>query len=667
MRRTCNGNGNGTPAMIISPVNRIKVRIKTFLLAVALTVVSQLYWVPVRLFGQQQGATQLQLTAPAPTPVPSVSATFTGNVHGGTTIFYWVIVNYPAGAAVPAGPAIAYNTPGMVNLSASQPVVVSWLGVVGATSYTVVRSESGAFPANSTCSTCAIAISTAALTVTDTNAVNSAYTVAGAPSATATMTLDNISASFPYVNLQIFGNIFKVAAISGTVTAGNCVQFGTILGTIVDSGAAGCSGGGGNGVTAAGSLTNGLPVLGAGLKAVVIGLRQGNTTKYVSYAGSAPVTDDCAKFDVDGNVTTAGAACGSGSGGATTALDNLAAVNINSSLLFQTSIDMGSTTKPVRNVYLYGAGAFGTTSFKIDGTPTGNRTWLLADVSDTFVGLAAMQTLTNKTLTTPTISATGWVNANHAHAAANSGGQLSNTAIAAANLQGNGTKFQMAGTNSGVSGAGLCNDANGNATTSTCSAAAQTYQPYGITVLFALPNNALFAWINQTTATIASPTTPGSLFITVASGGTDQYIMRAKAYPAVPFIETFELLPVSVGSNNFSLAGVCVADSGSTPKAIAFWWGNVNGQQIRVQRWTNPTSNSGVTTNIANITTMPKWFQIEDNNTNLIFRYSYDGNNYIVADTQARTAFLTAPAQIGPCMDNLSTGTAFYVVSDETH
>lgn len=43
---------------------------------------------------------------------------------------------------------------------------------------------------------------------------------------------------------------------------------------------------------------------------------------------------------------------------------------------------------------------------------------------DTICVLSLAQTLANKTLTTPTISSTGFANANHAHAAANSGGQL---------------------------------------------------------------------------------------------------------------------------------------------------------------------------------------------------------------------------------------------------
>lgn len=47
------------------------------------------------------------------------------------------------------------------------------------------------------------------------------------------------------------------------------------------------------------------------------------------------------------------------------------------------------------------------------------------------VGTTATQTLSNKTLTTPTIAATGWTNANHAHTAANSGGILSTFSVVA--------------------------------------------------------------------------------------------------------------------------------------------------------------------------------------------------------------------------------------------
>lgn len=67
--------------------------------------------------------------------------------------------------------------------------------------------------------------------------------------------------------------------------------------------------------TASATLTANLPVIGNGTNALTVGTRQGNTTKYVSYSGSAPSTNDCAKFDSNGNLTTASAVCGSGGGG----------------------------------------------------------------------------------------------------------------------------------------------------------------------------------------------------------------------------------------------------------------------------------------------------------------------------------------------------------------
>ena len=53
----------------------------------------------------------------------------------------------------------------------------------------------------------------------------------------------------------------------------------------------------------------------------------------------------------------------------------------------------------------------------------------LKDSEVNLVTIDSSDTLTNKTLTTPTISATGWTNANHTHAGSTTGGQLAATAI----------------------------------------------------------------------------------------------------------------------------------------------------------------------------------------------------------------------------------------------
>ena len=98
------------------------------------------------------------------------------------------------------------------------------------------------------------------------------------------------------------------------------------------------------------------------------------------------VSGDCGQPTSSGGVwqiADAGGACGTGSGGANTALSNLAAVSINTSLLAQTAVDLGSTSHPFRNVYFFGGGTYGTDSFELTGTSTANRTVTLPDNSGT--------------------------------------------------------------------------------------------------------------------------------------------------------------------------------------------------------------------------------------------------------------------------------------------
>lgn len=85
---------------------------------------------------------------------------------------------------------------------------------------------------------------------------------------------------------------------------------------------------------------------------------------------------------------------------ATKALDNLASVSINTSLLAQTGVDLGSTTKPFRNAFLFGGGTYGTTYLELTGTPTSTRVLTLPDATDTLVGKATTDTFTNKTYDT---------------------------------------------------------------------------------------------------------------------------------------------------------------------------------------------------------------------------------------------------------------------------
>lgn len=83
--------------------------------------------------------------------------------------------------------------------------------------------------------------------------------------------------------------------------------------------------------------------------------------------------------------------------GANAALSNLVGVSINTALTPQTSIDLGATATPFRFLYLYGLGAFGSTSLQFSSTPTANRTVFFPDTTDTVAELSFTQTLANKT------------------------------------------------------------------------------------------------------------------------------------------------------------------------------------------------------------------------------------------------------------------------------
>lgn len=87
---------------------------------------------------------------------------------------------------------------------------------------------------------------------------------------------------------------------------------------------------------------------------------------------------------------------GSSGSGANTALSNLAAVSINSALLFQTGIDIGSTVKPARNVMFSGSGTYGTNYMELTGTPTGARVFTFPDRTTTGTSVATSKgSLTN--------------------------------------------------------------------------------------------------------------------------------------------------------------------------------------------------------------------------------------------------------------------------------
>ena len=160
-----------------------------------------------------------------------------------------------------------------------------------------------------------------------------------------------------------------------------------------------------------------------------------NTTGYAAALKSATTTVDvsAATAPTVGQVLTATDSThatwqAAAAGGANTALSYLASVSINTSLLAQTGVDLGGTANPFRNLYLFGAGTYGTTYFKLTGTPTSTRTITVPDVTSTM----AVVGTNNNFSTAQTVSGTilGW----SVYINSNGNGQYFNVGGSAGNL-----------------------------------------------------------------------------------------------------------------------------------------------------------------------------------------------------------------------------------------
>lgn len=186
----------------------------------------------------------LSLNSPSPAPVTGVSASVVGNT-GNATYYYFVVGTYPIGNAAPSNAAFVGQAPSV--LSASNSVRVSWSAITGVSSYTLLRTTTPNLPA--ACAACKLT-TMAGTTYNDIGSSLTSYAVTTAPGASSQITLDNQSASAPFLNYVLANptpiiGLFKVPIFNGTMTPGNCVQVGALPGQLVQASAACGSGGGG--------------------------------------------------------------------------------------------------------------------------------------------------------------------------------------------------------------------------------------------------------------------------------------------------------------------------------------------------------------------------------------------------------------------------------------
>lgn len=191
----------------------------------------------------------LNLSTPSPAPVTNVTANVVGNT-GNAHYYYFVVATYAIGNSAPSNGAFVGQAP--TTLSSMNAVRVSWQGVTGATSYTLLRTLGPTLPG--VCTQCNLG-SMAGTSYLDIGTSPTSYTVTTAPGASSQITLDNQSDVAPFLNYVLsnpsaIAGINKIPTLNGAVTPGHCIEAGTLPGQLIDSGATGCGGGSGGGITA---------------------------------------------------------------------------------------------------------------------------------------------------------------------------------------------------------------------------------------------------------------------------------------------------------------------------------------------------------------------------------------------------------------------------------
>lgn len=150
-----------------------------------------------------------------------------------------------------------------------------------------------------------------------------------------------------------------------------------------------------------------------------------------------------------------------------------------------------------------------------------------------------------------------------------------------------------------------------------------------------------FSWVNQGIATVS--TTKGGIYLHSALEAGVNMHLRVKAHTA-PRKYTVGFYPGTIFAD-FSTCGLAWRQS-SDGKLVAY---KIMNSALYI------THASGPTVEVANFSqiSLPSglggmfWLQIEDDNTNLIFRYSVDGVNFHADNQNSRSAYLTAPDQVG--------------------
>jgi len=180
---------------------------------------------------------------------------------------------------------------------------------------------------------------------------------------------------------------------------------------------------------------------------------------------------------------------------------------------------------------------------------------------------------------------------------------------------------------------------------------------------FTEPDQSIFGWINQGSATLSTTYGP-SVLATPAPGGAGENInMRVQTLPTTPYNLLAAFVP-QLDPFDSTSCGMVLRES-STGKVIFFrllfdTTSAITKSDIvfSVDKYTSPTvfSANYATVSAGFLKGSVIWFNIFDDGINITWSYSNDGQNYIDITTQSRTDFLLGgPDQIGFAINSNTT------------
>jgi hypothetical protein len=160
------------------------------------------------------------------------------------------------------------------------------------------------------------------------------------------------------------------------------------------------------------------------------------------------------------------------------------------------------------------------------------------------------------------------------------------------------------------------------------------------------PDVTAWTWTNQGASTIAAQS--GAYTLSTPGAGGDEWGILTTTPPTAPYTIT-AAMSFTAFAQNFAFGAIVLRDSGSG-KFLSFGFDFQDLYQLGLIQWNDPTSFAGDYTRTPLPMAQVLWLQIENDGTNLTFRFSTDSLAYVQFDQRPVADWL-------PSIDGIGIGT----------